>query len=287
MRTQTNTLTIAHYMRKPEILERFRALLGHDAESYVQSVLIAVAASDDLMACTPHSVMRAALRAASLGLSCDPALKQAWLIPYNRKLRGEDRWVKECQFQPHYRGLYTLAARTGKYLIINVGPIYDGQTVLENPLTGLHVVMESNGLVTNPDVTNPARALTSGYADEWRDVTLRRDRGKTVIGWMAYFETRRGIKKSVYKSIEEIEEHAKKYVRDYDKNPNWQNADKRSIMEMKTVFRELMGWADLSGSENANLAEALRIDADGEIVETVDNQETPTEPPAEEFAEKS
>jgi recombination protein RecT len=284
MTEQTKAITVSDYMRQPANLSRFEELLGRDALPYVQSVLIAVSASPDLMACQPNSIMRAALRSASLGLSLDPALKQAWLVPYPRKVKATkdtpEHWVKEAQFQPHYKGLYTLAVRTGKYRIINVGPIYDSQQVLENPQTGLHVVVEENGLVAEPEVTNSAYSITSQYSG-WRNVTKRRDGGKKVIGWMAYFETLRGTKKSVYMSLAEIDEHARAHVKGYDTNPNWNDAGKRPTMEMKTVFRQLMGWADLSGTENLKLAEALKADAgesepdteeQGDIVEGMVNE---------------
>jgi len=265
MTTPTTVITVSDYFRKPEHLARFEALrLPEGADRYIQSALIAISASPDLMACTAQSLYRATLRSASLGLSLDPALKQAWLVPYNRKVKATkdtpEHWVKDAQFQPHYKGLYTLAVRTGKYRIINVGPIYEGQQVLENVMTGLHVVVEDNGLAHEPEIANPAYAIRGDYS-EFRNVTKRRDQGKKTIGWMAYFETTRGTKKSVYMSLEEIDEYAKAHVKDYDRNPNWNDAAKRPTMEMKTVFRQLMGWADLSGTENLKLAEALKADS--------------------------
>lgn len=260
------TVQLSEYLRKPEMIERFDEVLGsRQGRPYVQSVLIAVSASPDLMQCTNHSVCRAALRAATLGLSCDPALKQAWLVPYNRKIKdsqGGEKWVKEAQFQPHYKGLYTLAMRTGKYLQINVNPIYDGQRVLENSLTGLHMIKEGDS-VGQPDGYNPA----------YTDVTARRRKEKKIIGWLGYFRARNGFEKSVYMSTAEIDDHARKYVRDYDKNPNWNDAEKRQVMEMKTVLRQLLSWADLSGHENAALAEALQ--ADTETPETIEGETIP------------
>jgi recombinational DNA repair protein RecT len=87
---------------------------------------------------------------------------------------------------------------------------------------------------------------------------------------MAYYETNRGTKKSVYMSLVEIAEHAKAHVKGYETNPNWNDAAKRPTMEMKTVFRQLMGWADLSGTENLKLTEALKVDAgEGDTAEEV------------------
>jgi recombination protein RecT len=259
VQTTANPTHISDYLRKPEVMARFADLLGNrEAEAYVQSVLIAVSASPDLMQCTNASIFRSALRAASLGLSCDPALKQAWLVPYNKKIRdrdGNEKWVKEAQFQPHYRGLYTLAMRTGKYWQINVSPVYEGQRVLENPLTGLHAVQDGN-VVGQPDSYNPA----------YVDVTVRRRKDQKIIGWLGYFRTKKGFEKSVWMSAAEIDDHARKYVKDYAKNPNWSDQEKRQTMEMKTVLRQLLSWADLSGSENAALAEAMQ----SEIVEPID-----------------
>lgn len=264
MTTPTKALTVSEYMRKPESIARFAEVLGDkNAAPYIQSVLIAVSASDKLMKCSPQSVMRAALRAASLGLSCDPALKQAWIVPYGKKT--SQGWIEEAQFQPHYKGLYTLAMRTGKYWQINVSAVYEGQRVLENPLTGLHLVQESNGLVGEHPGKNP------GY----NDVTNRRRQNEKIIGWLGYFKTKKGFEKSVWMSSVEIDDHARKYVKDYANNPNWNDAEKRPVMEMKTVLRQLLSWADLSGNEQ--LVEALQSD------EPIDAQAEDVTPPQNEI----
>src|SRR5690242_7865843 len=99
MTTPAKTIVLSEYIRQPETLQRFTDLLGAGGNAYVQSVVIAASATEDLQKCTPQSIVRAALRAASLGLSCDPALKQAWLVPYNKKVKTPqgETWVKEAQ----------------------------------------------------------------------------------------------------------------------------------------------------------------------------------------------
>lgn len=266
MATPTTAITVSDYLRKPEIMQRFTDVLGNGANAYVQSVLIVVGSDEKLRECTPQSIYKSALRAATLGLSCDPAVKQAWIVPYGKNVgtRDNPKWIKEAQFQPHYLGLYTLAMRTGKYWIINVSPVYEGQRVLENPLTGLHVVMEGNGFIGEPKAANPA----------YIDVTDRRKKDMKVIGWIGYFKAKKGNEKSIWMSCVEIEDHAQKFVKDYldektgkVKNPNWKDPDKRAVMEMKTVLRKLLAWADLSGTENAKLAEALINEPDYETVD--------------------
>lgn len=275
MSDQPNTsLTI--YMRKPEVVQKFVDIMGEQGKSYIQSVLIAASSSPDLMKCTNESVFRSALRAASLGLSCDPALKQAWLVPYSKNIgtRENPQWVKEAQFQPHYKGLYTLAMRTGKYWQINISPVYEGQRVLENTLTGLHAIREENGIVAQPNSFNAA----------YTDVTVRRKKDLKVIGWIGYFKTKKGFEKSVWMSSIEIDDHARKYVKDYDKNPNWKDTDKRPTMEMKTVLRQLLSWADMSGNESAQLVEAMQAEEaepiEG-IVDDLQNQDPPEDAPQE------
>ncbi len=252
---------VNEFLRKPEAVARFTEILGsdHAAKAYVQSVLIAVNSSDELMKCSAQSVMSSALRAASLGLSCDPALKQAWILPYNVK-KQDGTWEKKATFVPHYKGLYTLAMRTGKYKTINVSPVYEGQRVMEDPLTGLHAVQDGNFL-GEPAAYNSAYSL---------DVTVRRSKEKKRIGWIGYFETRKGFKKSVWMSAAEIDDHSKQYVKNLEKNQNWNDPEKRPVMEMKTVLRQLLSWADLSGVEDTQLVEALNADA-------VDAEVTPIE----------
>jgi len=269
---------LAVYMGKPEVVSKFVSAVGSEkqARPYIQSVMIAVNSSADLMKCTNESIFNAALRAASLGLSCDPALKQAWIIPYNKNIgtRDNPKWIKEAQFQPHYKGLYTLAMRTNKYWNINVSPVYEGQRVLENSLTGLHVVREPSGLTGLPDAANPA----------YTDVTVRRRADQKIIGWIGYFKTKKGFEKSVYMSVRDIDDHAKKYVKDYGKNPNWNDAEKRQVMEMKTVLRELLSWADKSGTEDQALEQALAYDESVIDVQAEEVSE-PTLEPVETAAE--
>lgn len=253
---QTKALTVSEYMKQPTQMEQFVEMLGKDAQPFVQSVLIVVANDEKLKECTPQSIFKSALRAATLELSCDPATKQGWLVPYNKKVKTPqgDKWIKEAQFQPHYLGLRTLAMRTGKYWTINVSPVYEGQRVLFNPLTGLHVVQESNGFQGEP------KAYTPGLVD----VTTRRTKDMKVIGWIAYYKAKNGEEKSVYMSVAEIDDHARKYVKDYDRNQNWNDPDKRATMEMKTVLRRLLDWTDKSGKGGEKLAEALKADVEPE-----------------------
>lgn len=85
-------------------------------------------------------------------------------------------------------------------------------------------------------------------------------------------------------SVGEIEEHARKYVKDYldekdkVKNPNWKDAEKRKVMEMKTVLKALLNWADKSGSvgHSDQLSQALAADEGEDVIDGL-TEEAPSE----------
>lgn len=122
-----NYLAIKKYAKSEEIKQIFRGIVGDDhAESYIYSVIVAVSASDKLQECTPQSIMRSAARAATLGLSCDPALGQAHLVPYGN----------EATLIPGWRGIRDMAYRTGQVAKINVDFLAEGQEWVEDQMTG-------------------------------------------------------------------------------------------------------------------------------------------------------
>ncbi len=119
---------IVNYMRSEPVQQRFMEILGSQAPAYISSVLMAVAndQTGKLQECAPESIYLAAIRAATLRLSVDPSLGQAYLIPF----KGRATLIVG------YKGLYDLALRTGKYRYINVGKIYEGEIVEEDRITG-------------------------------------------------------------------------------------------------------------------------------------------------------
>ncbi len=127
MVSKSSFTAIKEYGRSPEIIERFAEIVGkHNAGGYVQSAILAVANNEALQKCTPQSIFASALRAATVQLLCEPSLGQAYLVPFKDK----------ATFLIGYKGLYQLALRTGKYRFINVSPIYEGELVFEDRLTG-------------------------------------------------------------------------------------------------------------------------------------------------------
>jgi len=245
--------TAIKIFNKPEIIGKFQPILKKGTEAFIQSALLCISDNPKLLECTPQSLVKSTLRSATLGLSLDPALRQAFIIPrWNKQLKAQVAY-----FQPHYNGLYNLASRTGKYRAINVSPIYDGEQVLENVQTGLHGYRPAGtNIIALPN--DQVSRLDSGY----RDVTKGKPALK-VIGYLGYFKTMDGLEKSVWMTVEEIHEHAQKwapenYASEYGA---WKDPKKRPTMEMKTVFLALTKFMDLSGERNAILREAIESES--------------------------
>ena len=201
------------FARQDAILERFADVLGErGARAYVNSVVLAVANSEDLQKCTHVSIITAALQAASLRLSCDPQTKQAYLVPF------KDR----AALIVGYKGLQDMAIRTGQYRSIHVHRL-ENQRVVFDPLSGA--------------------------------ASLETIEGKPEPGYVASFQMVNGFAKSVYMTVAEIHEHAKRYSAGYTrKSGAWQtNPD---AMERKTVLRRLLTqWGYLDPADAATLSE--------------------------------
>lgn len=160
MTNQSNALAtrpenrLNQFMRSDNIMARFEEILGErGARMYVSSVLLAVANNDALQECTHASIVASALRAASLSLSCDPAIGQAYLVPYG----------KVATFVVGYKGLRDMALRTNKYRYIHADKIYKGEGVEIDRITGSAQIVgdkESNeivGWVASFEMTNGFR----------------------------------------------------------------------------------------------------------------------------------
>lgn len=217
---------ITKYLDAETVKARFAAVVGDkNAGAYISSIMTTVANSEALQKCTPNSIYISAVRAASLRLSTDPSLGQAYLVPF----KGAATLVVG------YKGLYDMAVRTGKYRYINVGPIYEGQAVEENQITGFHSIL--------------------GHRT-----------GDKIIGWIGAFEMFSGFGKTFYMTVEEIHEHAKEYSASY-KTPGgvWQKETKK--MERKTVMRLMIrryGYLDPADMQALDEAESDPNIIDGE-----------------------
>lgn len=254
---ETKIVKISKYLDSEVVKTRFQEVLGKSAGQYIASVMVAVKDSQALQECQPESIYVSALRAATLRLSVDPALGQAYLVPF----------AGRATLIVGYKGLYDMAVRTRKYRYINVGPIYEGQEVEENPITGFHSIKGT------PENKN------------------------NIIGWIGAFEMNpergqaTGFGKTFYLTVEEIHEHAQAYSKGYgtpDKNgilvdkkgkPTiWQT--ERRKMERKTVMRLMIRrWGYLDPTDANQLeemeAEQEPIDAESSDIYSTEMPDIP------------
>lgn len=144
----------------------------------------------------------------------------------------------QATFQIGVKGLIQLAHRTGKYVALHAGKVREGEIRGFNPVTG-------------------APELGEKTSDD-------------VVGYVAYMRLNNGFEKTLYMTLAEIEEHAKKYSQSYGKSfsPWSTNFD---AMASKTVLKKLLNaWGILS----ADMAEAMQADqsvVDKNTFEYVDN----------------
>lgn len=228
----TTNKSIKDYFSNDQVRSKFAEVLGTKTASFCTTVVQIASQSEMLQKCDPGSIMQSAMVAATLDLPVNPNLGFAYILPYGSK----------AQFQLGYKGLIQLAQRSGQFINISATPIYDGQIVAENPLTGYQF-----------------------------DFTKKSSK---VVGYAAYFKLLNGFEKTLYMSVEQLQAHGKKYSQTYKKGFGlW--ADDFDSMAQKTVIKLLLSkYAPLSVEMSKALVadQAVIEDADTMDVTYVDNQ---------------
>lgn len=87
-----------------------------DAKRMAKVIVTCAAKNPAILRCTPDSILMATFQACELGLEPGSALGEAYLIPYGTV----------CQFIPGYRGLISLARRSGQIKSIEAVVVIDG-----------------------------------------------------------------------------------------------------------------------------------------------------------------
>ncbi len=247
----TSTLTAASFVRNETTQKRINELLGNRAPQLTTSLITALNSNDKLASCNPHSVLNAALTAASMDLPINQNLGFAYIVPYGN----------EAQFQMGYKGFIQLAQRSGFYKTINATEVREGEL--------------------------KERHRLSGEIDfEWISDDKEREK-LPVVGYVSYFRLMSGFEKTLFMSTEEIEAHALEYSKSYSydkdrgkKSSNWTtNFD---AMALKTVLKLLIS---KYGPMNTQLQEAVIKDQavinDDEVVYVDNEQDIPQLTPKE------
>lgn len=247
MTPDNQQLTIKNLFGRDEVRNKFQEMLGKRAPSFITSVLQIVASNDLLLKADPHSVYHSAAVAATLDLPLNNNLGFAYIVPYNQSYKDNSgAWQKRqvAQFQMGYKGFIQLAQRTGMYKTLSASPIYEGQLVEENPLTGF--VFDFKKKVS-----------------------------EKIIGYASYFQLLNGFEKTFYVTVEEISKHGKRYSQTFKSDRGlW--VDNFEAMALKTVIKlNLSKWAPLS----VDIQKAITFDQavinneDATDISYVDNEE--------------
>lgn len=254
METENKSVAVAPMTAKSlfardDVKNKFAEMLGKRSTSFITSVLQIVASNKLLVNAEPNSIYQAASMAATLDLPLNNALGFAYIIPYNQRYKDDSgAWQSKqvAQFQLGYKGYIQLAQRSGQFKTLSSTPIYEGQIVEQNPLTGYVF-----------------------------DFTKRSS--NTVIGYAAYFELINGFEKMLYMTIEEMKSHGAKYSKTFNNDKGLWNTD-FDAMANKTVLKLLLSkYAPLSvDMQRAVVVDQSTIkDAETLDVTYIDNEETP------------
>jgi recombination protein RecT len=189
-------LTTKQFFQREDVKSKFTELLGTRTNQFMTSLLSIVNNNSYLKNASPESIYSAAMMAAALDLPINPNLGFAYIIPYGQ----------QAQFQVSYRGLIQLCLRSGQFKTISVAPVYEGQLIENNPLTGYKFDFN----VKTSDV---------------------------VVGYCSYFSLINGFEKSLYMTVDEITAHGKKYSKTFG-NGVWKTD--YNAMAQKTCLKLLL-----------------------------------------------
>jgi recombination protein RecT len=136
---QNPIVALKSTLNHPSVYEQFANCLGDKTPLFMASIIDVVASDQMIQKADPKTVIREALKAATLNLPINKSLGFAYLVPY----KGQ------AQMQIGYKGLIQLAQRTGKYRHINAGPVFAGEMKGMDKLTG---AIDLSGAKTSDDV---------------------------------------------------------------------------------------------------------------------------------------
>lgn len=194
----------------PELIERMQNMLGQNAGTFLASVLDLYTSDSILSECNPNEVMQEAMKAAALHLPVVKSLGFAYIVPFKDK-----KGIQRPNFILGYKGYIQLCMRTGHYKTINAGAIYEGETVIDNRITG-EVRVEGKPTSDKP------------------------------IGYFAHISTINGFEKTEYWSKERVVRHASAKSKSWKRENSPWHTDFDAMAE-KTLIRHLLSrYAEMS-----------------------------------------
>lgn len=188
-------------------------------QRFVRVAITVVRTNPNLMKCDGMSIVAALMQSAQLGLEPNTPLGQAYVIPYKNKriINGQTTWVDEAQFQIGYKGLITLALRTGEYKAIYAHEVY----------------------------ANDEFEYSYGLDKNLHHVPADEPIGEPVK-YYAVYHLKNGGYDFVVWSKTRIDYHAKKYSKAVQKDHNSPWKTDYDGMAKKTVLKEVLKYAPKS-----------------------------------------
>lgn len=230
---ETKKMTVQSLLKLKPVEDRIKKLQGINAETFTAAV---IQLSNTMTDCEPRSLLNACITSATLDLSINPVLGEAYVIPYKNKTGNI------AQFQIGWKGFVKMALKTQLYKSINAIEVYENQFISWDSLSE----------TLNGDFT-------------------KKGEGK-VIGYAAYFVLLSGFQKFEYWSMERVKEHASKYSQTYGKKYQdgnfikspWNDEKQFDSMAKKTLIKSiLLNW----GPKSSKLERAIEADQSVQIIE--------------------
>lgn len=242
-----NLPTMSSYLTNDVTKKYLENVLGQKSSQFITALSTMVGSNSQLNQCDRKSLMGCALKAVGMGLSFDPNLGFAYVIPYNDNQSGE----KLAQFQMGVKGFIQLAQRSGQIRKLNAMAVKEGE-------------FKGRDMFGDPII-------------EWLPENERVE--KDTIGYMAGIQTNSGFEKVIYWTMEEVKKHAEKYSQSYrnslrtGKTNNVVWVDNFDRMAEKTVLKALISkYAPMS----TELAEAVKYDQSVVSIDPLTNEENVT-----------
>ena len=220
------TLALKNVLSTDSVKEQFKNALGKNADTFIASVIDLFNSDSKLRECNPKQVVMEALKAAVLHLPINKSLGFAYIIPYSnsypkkdeygRDMIGQDGkkiWEKKLEptFQLGYKGYIQLAMRTGQYRTLNADVVYEGEVRKVSKLTG--------------------------------EIAFDGDKkSDKVIGYFCYFELLNGFAKTLYMTVDQMANHAKRYSKGLKKEVTVDQLKALADMPVSTDDNKTVGW---------------------------------------------
>jgi recombination protein RecT len=152
---------------------------------------------------SPNSLLQAMTNVASIGLSLNPAKKEAYLISRNVKVKTDngDQWKSRIFLEPSYMGLCNLATSSGRIQWVQAYPVFEKDTYVDhgagmkpdhafNPFSkdrgefiGCYCIAKTDGGDYLVDVMSAEEVYSvRDRSESWKNKVKEAAKGKKVSG---------------------------------------------------------------------------------------------------------